>query len=143
MKKEGVVLGPRKPIYFEEGAAPEFWTDSGKIELYSAKLASFGFDHMPTCHLEELEEPPALMEEAETAPTQLITGILAVEEEVEEEAPMEQMVFPEQEALALEALETEEVEEEVAAQVLLVVQEQNGILLMGLVEGEVEGEIAA
>jgi thiosulfate reductase/polysulfide reductase chain A len=58
MKQEGVVLGPRKPIYFEEGAAAEFWTDSGKIELYSAKLASHGFDPMPTCHLEELEEPP-------------------------------------------------------------------------------------
>jgi thiosulfate reductase/polysulfide reductase chain A len=59
MKQDGVVLGARKPIYFEEGALPEFWTDSGKIELYSAKLASFGFDPMPTCRMDELEEPPS------------------------------------------------------------------------------------
>ena len=58
MKTEGVVLGPKKPIYFEEGATPAFWTDSGKIELYSQKLAALGFDAMPTCHMEELEEPP-------------------------------------------------------------------------------------
>jgi thiosulfate reductase/polysulfide reductase chain A len=59
LKAEGVVLGPKKPIYFEEGAVPEFWTDSGKIELYSQKLAALGFDAMPTWHADDVEDPPA------------------------------------------------------------------------------------
>ena len=35
-----------------------FWTDSGKIELYSQKLAAQGFDPMPTWHDDEVEDPP-------------------------------------------------------------------------------------
>ena len=35
-----------------------FWTDSGKIEFYSQKLAAQGFDPMPTWHDEEVEDPP-------------------------------------------------------------------------------------
>ncbi len=58
MREEGVILGEHKPIYFEEGAAPVFYTESGKIELYSQKLAALGFDAMPTFHDGELEEPP-------------------------------------------------------------------------------------
>jgi len=58
LKKDGVILGEPGPLYFEEGAAPDFWTDSGKIELYSPKLAGYGFDPMPTWHDGELEEPP-------------------------------------------------------------------------------------
>jgi len=58
LQKEGVVLGEKKPIYFEEGAVPQFWTDSGKIELYSQKLAKAGFDPMPTWHAEDIDEPP-------------------------------------------------------------------------------------
>jgi len=59
LQRDGVVLGPRQPIYFEEGAPAEFYTDSGKIELYSARLASLGFDPMPTWHQEEVDDPPA------------------------------------------------------------------------------------
>lgn len=58
MKKEGVVLGPKKPIYFEDGVVPQFWTESGKIELYSQKLASEGFDPMPVYRDDDVEDPP-------------------------------------------------------------------------------------
>jgi thiosulfate reductase/polysulfide reductase chain A len=58
-RRDGVVVGERSPIYFEEGAPAEFYTGSGKIELYSPRLAELGFDPMPTWHDGELEEPPA------------------------------------------------------------------------------------
>ena len=58
LQRDGVVLGPPQPLYFEEGAPAEFSTDSGKIELYSARLASLGFDPMPTWHQEEVDDPP-------------------------------------------------------------------------------------
>jgi len=58
LQRDGVVVGEQPPIYFEEGAAPVFWTDSGKIELYSQKLAANGFDPMPTWHDGEVEDPP-------------------------------------------------------------------------------------
>ncbi len=58
LQQHGVLKGPALPIYFEEGVTPEFATDSGKIELYSAQLAGLGFDPMPTWHDGELEEPP-------------------------------------------------------------------------------------
>jgi len=58
LQRDGVLLGEPAPLYYEEGAAPDFYTDSGKIELYSARLASHGFDPMPTYHDDELEEPP-------------------------------------------------------------------------------------
>jgi thiosulfate reductase / polysulfide reductase chain A len=57
-RSTGVVRGERQPVYIEEGAAPEFYTPSGRIELYSAQLAALGFDAMPTWHDGELEEPP-------------------------------------------------------------------------------------
>jgi thiosulfate reductase/polysulfide reductase chain A len=57
-RRDGVVVGDRAPIYFEEGAPAEFYTGSGKIELYSPRLAELGFDPMPTWHDGELEEPP-------------------------------------------------------------------------------------
>lgn len=47
MKREGVKVFPPQPLYFEDGVPPEFYTDSGKIELYSAKLAASGQDPMP------------------------------------------------------------------------------------------------
>ncbi|UCE03574.1 MAG: molybdopterin-dependent oxidoreductase [Candidatus Latescibacterota bacterium] len=59
LQRDGVIQGEQQPIYFEEGVAPEFWTDSGRIELYSNELAQHGFDPMPTWHDDELEEPPA------------------------------------------------------------------------------------
>jgi thiosulfate reductase/polysulfide reductase chain A len=58
LQRDGVILGEPGPLYFEEGAVPEFFTDSGRIELYSQRLASHGFDPMPTYHEEEVEEPP-------------------------------------------------------------------------------------
>ena len=48
LKRDGVKVFPRQPLYFEDGVAPEFYTDSGKIELYSSKLASYGHDPIPT-----------------------------------------------------------------------------------------------
>ncbi len=48
LKRDGVKVLPRGPLYFEEGVPTEFYTDSGKIELYSHKLASFGQDPIPT-----------------------------------------------------------------------------------------------
>jgi thiosulfate reductase / polysulfide reductase chain A len=57
-RRDGVVLGDAGPLYFEEGAPPEFYTPSGRIELYSHQLAALGFDPIPTWHDGELEEPP-------------------------------------------------------------------------------------
>ena len=51
--------GSPQPLYYEEGVAPSFATESGKIELYSAQLAGLGFDPMPTFHDGEVEDPPA------------------------------------------------------------------------------------
>ena len=53
----GVIVGETGPLYFEEGAIPVFWTDSGKIEFYSQKLAAQGFDPMPTWHDDEISDP--------------------------------------------------------------------------------------
>jgi len=58
LQRDGVILGEQEPLYYEEGAAPEFYTDSGKIELYSQRLASHGFDPMPAYHENEVDEPP-------------------------------------------------------------------------------------
>jgi thiosulfate reductase/polysulfide reductase chain A len=57
IREKGVVLGPRTPCTYEEGIAPEFGTESGKIELYSAALAAAGFDPIP--EFRPPEEPPA------------------------------------------------------------------------------------
>jgi thiosulfate reductase/polysulfide reductase chain A len=59
LQQQGVILEQPGPLYFEEGAVPEFYTDSGKIELYSARLASYGFDPIPTYHEDEVDDPPA------------------------------------------------------------------------------------
>ncbi len=56
MKREGVKVFPKQPLYFEEGVAPEFYTPSGKIELYSARLAAYGYDPMPV--YENHGDPP-------------------------------------------------------------------------------------
>ncbi len=47
LKRDGIILGRKQPVYFDEGVAPEFPTPSGKIELYSPQLAQAGFDPMP------------------------------------------------------------------------------------------------
>lgn len=47
LKKEGIIRGPKPPIYFEDGIVPEFPTPSGKIEFYSLQLLEAGFDPVP------------------------------------------------------------------------------------------------
>jgi thiosulfate reductase/polysulfide reductase chain A len=47
LKRDGVKVFPRQPLYFEDGVQPQFFTDSSKIELYSPKLASHGYDPIP------------------------------------------------------------------------------------------------
>jgi thiosulfate reductase / polysulfide reductase chain A len=59
LREDGVILGEPGPLYFEEGAPPVFYTESGRIELYSQRLAAHGFDPMPTWHDEEAEDPPS------------------------------------------------------------------------------------
>ena len=56
LKKKGVIKGSKIPLYFEDGAVPEFNTPSGKIEFYSTHLAEKGYDPIPkyTKH----EDPP-------------------------------------------------------------------------------------
>ncbi|MCG8376706.1 MAG: molybdopterin-dependent oxidoreductase, partial [Chlorobiales bacterium] len=56
MQEKGVIKGKPQPTTYEEGATPEFWTASGKIELYSTELANNGFDPIPVCT--PPEEPP-------------------------------------------------------------------------------------
>ncbi|MCK6621623.1 MAG: molybdopterin-dependent oxidoreductase [Calditrichaceae bacterium] len=57
LKAKGLItLNERQPLYFEEGAEPEFDTPSGKIELASADLAEMGFDAVPRYSAHE--EPP-------------------------------------------------------------------------------------
>ncbi|MFC1639928.1 molybdopterin-dependent oxidoreductase [Gemmatimonadota bacterium] len=58
LQRDGVILTEPGPLYFEEGAAPDFYTDSGKIELFSQRLAGHGFDPMPTYHEDDVDEPP-------------------------------------------------------------------------------------
>ncbi len=47
LKQHGLVKGPKPPLYFEDGIAPEFATPSAKIEFYSTQLADAGFDPVP------------------------------------------------------------------------------------------------
>ena len=47
LQQKGLVKGPRPPIYYEEGVAPEFGTPSKKIEFYSVQLKDRGFDPVP------------------------------------------------------------------------------------------------
>ncbi len=58
LQRDGVILGEPRPIYFDEGVPAEFYTESGKIELYSQRLAAHGFDPMPTWHDDDVEDPP-------------------------------------------------------------------------------------
>jgi thiosulfate reductase / polysulfide reductase chain A len=57
-RRDGVVVRAQEPLYFDEGAPAEFYTPSGRIELYSPQLAALGFDPMPTWHDGDLAEPP-------------------------------------------------------------------------------------
>jgi thiosulfate reductase / polysulfide reductase chain A len=57
LKAKGVLVGEEEPLYFEDGAAAEFDTPSGKIEFYSDQLATAGFDPVP--RFTPPQEPPA------------------------------------------------------------------------------------
>ena len=46
-KREGIVMGPKKPITVEEGAELSFDTPSKKVEFFSDQLAKAGFDPVP------------------------------------------------------------------------------------------------
>lgn len=56
MKATGVIVSEAKPTTIEDGLAPTFPTPSGKIELYSQRLADAGFDPIP--RFTPPEEPP-------------------------------------------------------------------------------------
>ncbi len=57
LKRDGILLGPRQPVFFEEGAPVVFDTPSQKIEFYSTQLQQAGFDPVP--RYTRPEEPPA------------------------------------------------------------------------------------
>jgi thiosulfate reductase/polysulfide reductase chain A len=47
LKRDGIILAPPKPTVIEDGLALSIATESGKIELYSERLAKAGFDPLP------------------------------------------------------------------------------------------------
>ncbi len=57
LKKEGVVKGPKYPIYVNENEDPQFYTPSGKVEFYSMRLKEAGLDPIPK--YTKFEDPPA------------------------------------------------------------------------------------
>jgi thiosulfate reductase / polysulfide reductase chain A len=42
-----VILGPKEPIYVDEGVELSFDTPSGKVEFWSDQLKEYGFDPVP------------------------------------------------------------------------------------------------
>jgi thiosulfate reductase / polysulfide reductase chain A len=58
MERSGVKkFGRKTPVYIESGSGHQFLTESGKIQLYSKELESYGFDPLPvyTAHPEPEE----------------------------------------------------------------------------------------
>jgi thiosulfate reductase / polysulfide reductase chain A len=47
LKKKGIILGPKEPIFFDEGVPDNFATPSGKIEFYSLQLEKAGLSPVP------------------------------------------------------------------------------------------------
>ncbi|MDP1900559.1 MAG: molybdopterin-dependent oxidoreductase [Rubrivivax sp.] len=47
LKRDGVKMGKKQPIYVDEGAELKFDTPSGKVEFYSEQLKEKGFDPVP------------------------------------------------------------------------------------------------
>lgn len=47
MKAQGVIVAKPEPVFIEDGVAPTFATPSGKIELFSQKIADAGLDPLP------------------------------------------------------------------------------------------------
>jgi len=56
LRRTGVVVGKPQAVTIEDGIEPTFPTPSGKIELYSERLAAAGLDPMP--EYTPPEEPP-------------------------------------------------------------------------------------
>lgn len=57
LKRDGILLGPRAPLYYEDGAPAEFDTPSQKIEFYSQQLEQAGFDPVPRYRKQESGPP--------------------------------------------------------------------------------------
>ncbi|MFM2446590.1 MAG: hypothetical protein RI936_1037, partial [Pseudomonadota bacterium] len=47
LKRDGVIVGPVKPNYVDEGGKIEFDTPSGKVEFWSEQVKKAGFDPVP------------------------------------------------------------------------------------------------
>ena len=47
LKRDGILLAPQKPTVIEDGLDLKIATESGKIELYSERLAKAGYDPVP------------------------------------------------------------------------------------------------
>lgn len=60
LEKNGIILGSKQPVYFEDGIPAQFPTPSGKIEFYSTQLAEAGFDPIPKYNAPE-EGPPGYL----------------------------------------------------------------------------------
>ncbi len=59
LKRDGIIRGAPKPIYFEDGAPAVFDTPSGRIEFYSPRLQQAGFDPVPQYRPPEAGPPGA------------------------------------------------------------------------------------
>ncbi len=57
LKKDGVVKGPKYPIYVNDNEEPQFYTPSGKVEFYSLRLKEAGLGPIPK--YTKPEEPPS------------------------------------------------------------------------------------
>jgi thiosulfate reductase/polysulfide reductase chain A len=57
LKKDGIIKGPKHPLYVEDGVEPEFFTPSRKIEFYSVQLLDHGFDPIPKYKTPEKAPP--------------------------------------------------------------------------------------
>jgi thiosulfate reductase/polysulfide reductase chain A len=47
LKRRGIILGPKQPVFWDEGVPAEFPTPSGKIEFFSTQLQALGHDPVP------------------------------------------------------------------------------------------------
>jgi thiosulfate reductase/polysulfide reductase chain A len=50
LERDGFIPAPQKPTVLEDGLALTFGTESGKVELFSERLAKAGFDPVPVYH---------------------------------------------------------------------------------------------
>jgi thiosulfate reductase/polysulfide reductase chain A len=47
LKTQGILRGPKQPVFFDEGVPAAFPTPSGKIEFFSTQLQALGHDPVP------------------------------------------------------------------------------------------------